>query len=152
MDPHTDAPARDSRQMNLIDLIRATATSIVPGLDPDGEQARGALLLAEHVATTAAAEGLDLTSPAVAWVFCSACLHETLRELRAGSPDDLIIASEVPDADACDPKLAPAMRQLLQHIAALFATAASDGPGTPWRRLVWAEVACHLDGAVAATP
>lgn len=133
--------------MTRTDLLDEAQHAVNPDADPDGVDARGALLLAVDTAHAAAAG-----DPAEhdRWTFAAAALEEAVERLSEDLTTPYVLTAEPATANesrAADTR--PAMLALVTSLADLYAHAAVDQAASPWRRTVWADVAQHLDRAAA---
>ncbi|MBN1174898.1 MAG: hypothetical protein JXA67_22255 [Micromonosporaceae bacterium] len=136
--------------MTDLALLDATQATITARTDPDGPDARGALLLAADTAAAAAATNPPDTDR---WVFAAIAVREAIDRLTEDLSDDLVLAVDLPSlAAAATAAVHPPLRSLIGHLVDFYATAASGDTGSPWRRLVWAAVADHLDRAAGELP
>lgn len=124
-------------------LVRATAAFDADD-DPDGAAARQALLLAAH-AGLRHADGPG----AVDWDLYAVAISQAIRELQADLGDPLVLVSGIPVPGPDGVELRRAVVDLVQRLADRYAMAAAGDIGSPWRRLIWAQVAHRLDDAVA---
>lgn len=129
-------------EMTFLDLVRSAADGL-DGVDPDGMAVRRALLLAAH-AGLARSDTFDAD-----WDFYTVAVDEALHELTADLGDPLVYVAGLPKRVPQTDELRDAVAVLVRRLAGLFAEAAGGEAGSPWRRLVWAQVAHRLDGAVA---
>ncbi|MEU8376640.1 hypothetical protein AB0C22_26485 [Micromonospora sp. NPDC048894] len=132
------------------DALRTAHRAISLDSDPDGIEARAALLLAHRTADVASDEA---TTGQDRWTFTSLSIAEGIDRLVEGLPDELPPDIDVPDlaGDATNAVHEP-LRMLLTSLSALYATAAGRHDGPPWRRLAWAAVTQHLDRALRELP
>lgn len=134
--------------MTSLPLLTATQAAVTAGTDPDGPDARGALLLAADTITS----GIDPDGPnADQWVFAALAVREAIDRLTEDLSDDLVLAVDLPPLETTVSVQVP-LRSLITHLADLYATAATGDTGSPWRRLVWAAVADRLDRAAGELP
>jgi len=111
------------------------------GFDPDGYEVRQALLIAARAGIAA-----DTAPPAesVVWDLFSAVAWTAVAELQADLPDPALLPEEFRPTETGE-RLRTAIIALTTSLADLFAASAASEFGSPWRRLVWAKVALHLD-------
>ena len=119
------------------------------GADPDGPATRRGLMLAAHAGLTVG----RCQAAAIDWDLYAVAVSDAVAALHADLPTAPVLDADVPDAGEDDPQLRALIRTLVGMLADRYAAAAAGfdgGPGeTPWRRLVWAEVAHRLDDAAA---
>jgi hypothetical protein len=115
-------------------------------LDPDGYVVRQALLL---VARAAAAADAAPPAESVAWDLFSAAAGAAVAELQADLPDPALLPDDLRPGRDSGEDLRAATAALTVSLADLYAAAAASDVASPWRRLVWATVALHLDIAAA---
>jgi hypothetical protein len=133
--------------MTALGVLDEAQQALVDGVDPDGAEARGALLLATDTALAAAAAGPpDIDR----WTFAAVALGEARDRLEEDLTEHFVLTVEPIQLNAATARQAQApMRTLVESLAETYASAATHDAQPPWRRLVWADVAQHLDRAVA---
>jgi hypothetical protein len=140
----TDDLDRSQGEGMTLAMLQRALDDLTPAADPDGPQARGALLLAARTTSSAAAAA---TSDAASWDMSHLALRAGYDELQGPTPDDLILDPDLPDVDGAAPGLRDVVNALVHRLADLYAGAAAGDTGSPWRRTVWASVAQRLDEA-----
>jgi hypothetical protein len=138
--------------MTLPTILTQTVATLHEGTDPDGQHARGALLLAAHAALRYTAAYPDLDTGA-AFTFASLAIHAALDELRDQHSDGYVL---IPDVGSAAPgeaaELARCVADLVHRLADFYTTAAAGNVGPGWRRAAWTGVAYHLDRATGDIP
>ena len=109
---------------------------------PDGAAAQLALLLAAHA-------GLRRSGGDADWDLYTAAVTEALADIQTEIAEPVVLAEDVPEPGSDSTALRLAVANLVRRLAHLYATAAAGSTGSPWRRLVWAQVAHRLDDAAA---
>lgn len=131
-------------------LISDVQRNLASNPDPDGVEARAALLVAREIGMSTA----DLSAGASdRWTFASLAISECIDRLAEGMADLLSISVNLPDpiTESAD-ETRDSMRSLLRDLADLYANAATEDTAPPWRRLAWASAAQHLDRALRELP
>jgi hypothetical protein len=125
-------------------LLAQAASALATDGDPDGLAVRQALLLAAH----AGIHRSDGTGGAD-WDLYAAAIAQAVQEVQVDLADPVILISGVPRPGPDSAELRRDVVDLVRRLADRYATAAADGNGSPWRRLIWAQVAHRLDDAAA---
>ncbi|MDI5938292.1 hypothetical protein QLR68_08930 [Micromonospora sp. DH15] len=133
-----------------LNLILDLQRHLTRNPDPDGMEARSALLGAQQILMSGANV---LSSGSDRWTFASLSVAECLDRLVGDLSDEATLTVDVSDftADVAEEMREP-IRSLLRELADLYADAASDDTTPPWRRLAWSSAAQHLDRALRELP
>jgi hypothetical protein len=113
--------------------------------DPDGVPVRYALLVAERTAAVAVSVPAMESPP---WFLFAATMGDALAELQDELPEPYALPRSLQPRAGDVTELQRAVIGLVEQLATLYRTAAEGPIGPPRRRLVWAQVASHLDTAV----
>jgi len=124
--------------------LLAQAASALAADDPDGPATRQALLLAAH----AGLHHSDGTGDA-GWDLYTAAITQAAHDVQADLDDPLILVSGIPAPGPDSIELRRTVVDLVRALADRYAKAAAGNSGSPWRRLIWAQVAHRLDDAAA---
>jgi hypothetical protein len=124
-------------------LVRATS-ALAAADDPDGLVTREALLLAAHAGIYRS----DSTGGAD-WDLYTVAITHAVQDIQADLGDPVILLSGVPAPGPDSLELRRVVVDLVRRLADRYATAAAGDSGSPWRRLIWAQVTHRLDDAVA---
>lgn len=124
-------------------LLAYAEAGLTAGSDPDGVATQQALLLAARAGTAQPA------SVKPDWDLYTVAVTGAIQLLRAGIGAPVVLVDGLPQPEPDGPVLRPAVLALVRKLADLFATAARAETGSPWRRMVWAQVAHRLDDAAA---
>jgi hypothetical protein len=127
--------------MNFTDRINHARETLIDATDPDGIDMWQALLLADRAGTVA-----DYAVDPVSWDFYSLAMGEAIEHLDSPVATWTLPVDIRPTVDDLD-RLAGPVCALVQRLADVFAGAAEGHNGSPWRRLVWAQIAHRLDDA-----
>jgi hypothetical protein len=125
-------------------LLAQAASALAADDDPDGLATRQALLLAAHAGIGRA----DGTGGAD-WDLYTVAITQAVQDVQDGPGDRVILVSGVPAPGPDSMELRRAVVDLVRRLADRYATAAAGDSGSPWRRLIWAQVAHLLGDAVA---
>jgi hypothetical protein len=125
-------------------LLARAASALAADDDPDGLATRQALLLAAHAGVRRADGAGDAD-----WDLYTVAITQAAQDLQADLGDPVILVSGVPAPGPDSIELRHAVVDLVRRLADRYARAAAGYSGSPWRRLVWAQVAHRLDDAVA---
>jgi hypothetical protein len=125
-------------------LLARAASALADDDDPDGLATRQALLLAAHAGVHRAGGtgGAD-------WDLYTVAITQAVHDVQADLPEPVILVAEVPVPGPDSMALRHDVVDLVCRLADRYASAAAGDTGSPWRRLVWAQVAHVLDDAVA---
>ncbi|GAA0936410.1 hypothetical protein [Virgisporangium aurantiacum] len=129
--------------MNFTDRINHAHDTLIDGTDPDGLDVRQALLLADRAATVAN----YATDTAAGWDQYALSIADAIEHLDAPLAAGWILAADIHPTPADVDRLAEPVQALVQRLADVLAAAATGDTDSPWRRLVWAQVAHRLDDA-----
>ena len=135
--------------MNFTEQINHARDALIEATDPDGLAVWQALLLADRAATVANCADLPT---AAGWDRYALALDDAIEHLDTPLAAAWALPADVhPTRDDAD-RLAGAVRALVQRLADVLAAAATADTDSPWRRLVWAQVAHRLDDARESLP
>ncbi|GAA1028875.1 hypothetical protein GCM10009557_15470 [Virgisporangium ochraceum] len=129
--------------MTFTDRITNARRALTEGADPDGPDTWQALLLAHRAAAVAA----YATDTAPRWGRYGQAIADAIAHLAPPLADTGMLPAELRPALADVNRLADPVRALVQRLADVFTAGAEGETGTPWRRLIWAQVAHRLDDA-----
>jgi len=124
--------------------LLAQAASALADDDPDGPATQQALLLAAHAGLHHSGGTGD-----PGWDLYTAAITQAVHDVHADLGDALILVSGIPAPGPDSIELRSTVVDLVRALADRYATAAAGNGGSPWRRLIWAQVAHQLDDAVA---
>jgi hypothetical protein len=122
-------------------LVAHAARELADG-QPDGPVVQRALLLAAHA-------GLRRGGGDADWDLYTVAVTHAVAEVQADLAEPVVLTDDVPAPGPESAELRSAVVDLVRRLAHLYATAAAGPAGSPWRRLIWAQVAHRLDDAVA---
>jgi hypothetical protein len=120
----------------------AQAAGDLAEMQPDGPAVQRALLLAAHA-------GLHRRGGDADWDLYTVAVTQAVADVQADLAEPVVLTEDVPAPGPDSAELRLVVVNLLRRLADLYATAAAGPAGSPWRRLVWAQVAHRLDDAVA---
>lgn len=129
--------------MNFTDRITHARDTLIDGADPDGLDVWQAFLLASRAATVAN----YATDTAAGWDQYALTLADAIAHLDAPLAPEWTLPADIHPTLADVDRLAEPVRALVQRLADVFADAATGDTDSPWRRLVWAQIAHRLDDA-----
>ncbi|WP_416903531.1 hypothetical protein [Micromonospora echinospora] len=133
-----------------LSLISDVQRDLAANPDPDGMEARTALLVAREIGMATAELSVDASDR---WTFASLAISECIDRLAEGMANHLGLAVNPADLTAGSAEeMREPLRSLLRDLADLYADAVTEDTAPPWRRLAWASAAQHLDRALQEIP